>query len=132
MMVGGAGVGLVIPTLTAAGASSLPPERFATGAAVLTMGRQIGSALGIALLVAVLGSHAARTGDFQPAWLITIAGSLAAGAALAALGPPERRTEDRPAGAEAPLADPVGNPLIAGPLIADSVIAEPLVAEEAA
>ena len=47
-LIGGAGVGLVIPTLTGAGASSLAPERFATGAAVLTMGRQIGSALGVA------------------------------------------------------------------------------------
>ena len=53
--ISGAGVGLMIPTLTGAGASSLAPERFATGAAVLTMGRQIGAALGVALLVAVLG-----------------------------------------------------------------------------
>ena len=84
MAVGGAGVGLVIPTLTGAGASSLAPERFATGAAVLTMGRQIGAALGVALLVAVLGSGHAPS-DFHAAWLITVAGGLAAGAALAAL-----------------------------------------------
>ncbi len=56
VMISGAGVGLVIPTLTGAGASSLAPERFATGAAVLTMGRQIGAALGVAVLVAVLGT----------------------------------------------------------------------------
>ena len=31
MLISGAGVGLVIPTLTGAGASSLAPERFATG-----------------------------------------------------------------------------------------------------
>ena len=54
-MISGAGVGLVIPTLTGAGASSLAPERFATGAAILTMGRQIGAALGVAILVPVLG-----------------------------------------------------------------------------
>ncbi len=63
-LISGAGVGLVIPTLTGAGASSLAPERFATGAAVLTMGRQIGAALGVAVLVAVLGTatqHAPRT-----------------------------------------------------------------------
>jgi EmrB/QacA subfamily drug resistance transporter len=90
-MIGGAGVGLVIPTLTAAGAASLPPERFATGAAVLTMGRQIGAALGVALLVAVLGSSTATAADFHSAWLITVAGGLAAGGALAALGPPVGR-----------------------------------------
>ncbi len=48
--ISGAGVGLMIPTLTGAGTSSLAPARFATGAAVLTMGRQIGAALGVALI----------------------------------------------------------------------------------
>src|SRR4051812_27524320 len=48
MLIGGAGVGLVIPSLTSAATSSLPPERFATGSAVLSMSRQIGVALGVA------------------------------------------------------------------------------------
>ena len=91
MVIGGAGVGLVIPTLTGAGASSLPPERFATGAAVLTMGRQIGAALGVSVLVAVLGTTATTAADFHSAWAITLAGGLATGLALAALGPPARR-----------------------------------------
>jgi EmrB/QacA subfamily drug resistance transporter len=88
LLIGGAGVGLVIPTLTGAGASSLSPERFATGAAVLTMGRQIGAALGVAVLVAVLGTQASSAADFHTAWLITVAGGLAAGVVLAALGRP--------------------------------------------
>ena len=87
MLIGGAGVGLVIPTLTGAGASSLAPERFATGAAVLAMARQIGSALGVAVLVAVLGTGAATAADFHSAWLITVIGALATGGVLAALGP---------------------------------------------
>jgi EmrB/QacA subfamily drug resistance transporter len=90
-LIGGAGVGLVIPTLTGAGASSLAPERFATGAAVLTMGRQIGSALGVAVLVAVLGSATGSASDFHSAWLISASGALATGLALAALGPPVHR-----------------------------------------
>jgi EmrB/QacA subfamily drug resistance transporter len=89
-IISGAGVGLVIPTLTGAGASSLAPERFATGAAVLTMGRQIGAALGVAVLVAVLGTATRTAGDFHSAWLITVSGGLAAGLALAAIGPPVR------------------------------------------
>jgi EmrB/QacA subfamily drug resistance transporter len=89
-MIGGAGVGLVIPTLTGAGASSLPAERFATGAAVLTMGRQIGAALGVAVLVAVLGTSTRNAADFHSAWLITVAGAVATGLALAALGRPLR------------------------------------------
>src|SRR5271166_2733071 len=91
ILISGAGVGLVIPTLTGAGASSLPPERFATGAAVLTMGRQIGAALGVAILAAVLGTATSSAADFHTGWLITVAGGLAAGLALAALGPPSPR-----------------------------------------
>ena len=90
LLVGGAGVGLTIPTLTGAGASSLAPERFATGAAVLTMGRQIGAALGVALLVAVLGQTGTSASAFHTAWLITIVGGLACGVTMAALGAPGR------------------------------------------
>jgi EmrB/QacA subfamily drug resistance transporter len=86
-IVTGAGVGLVIPTLTGAGASSLAPERFATGAAVLTMGRQIGAALGVAVLVAVLGTGGTSAADFHSAWLITVIGGIATGLTLAGIGP---------------------------------------------
>jgi EmrB/QacA subfamily drug resistance transporter len=100
LAISGAGVGLVIPTLTGAGASSLAPERLATGAAVLTMGRQIGAALGVALLVAVLPAGASDVADFHVAWLVTICGALAGGLALAAIGPP-RRQQPATAGAAA-------------------------------
>jgi EmrB/QacA subfamily drug resistance transporter len=96
----GSGVGLIIPTLTGAGASSLPPERFATGAAVLTMGRQIGAALGIAVLVAVLSTGASTAADFHTAWLITVAGALATSLTLAALGPGARRLAPAPVALE--------------------------------
>jgi EmrB/QacA subfamily drug resistance transporter len=97
LLIGGSGVGLVIPTLTGAGASSLPPERFATGIAVLTMGRQIGAALGVAVLVAVLGPAATSASAFHGAWLISIGGGLTAGLALAALGRPARAPATPPA-----------------------------------
>ncbi len=54
------------------------------------MGRQIGSALGVAVLVAVLGTATRNAADFHAAWLITVAGGLAAGLVLAALGPRAR------------------------------------------
>ncbi len=114
MLISGAGVGLVIPTLTGAGTSSLAPERFATGAAVLTMGRQIGAALGVALIVAVLGTGTGTAADFHHAWLITIVGGLAAGLALAAIGPPVRS-----AVVAGIIAEPVIEPLIAEPLVAE-------------
>jgi MFS family permease len=85
MMIGGVGVGLMIPSLTGAVAATLAPERLATGIAVQTTGRQIGSALGFAILVAVLGTpHTAA--DFNAAWKFMIAASLLAGVTLAAIG----------------------------------------------
>jgi EmrB/QacA subfamily drug resistance transporter len=55
-MLTGIGVGLVLPTLSAAATAALPPHRFATGTAMIGTSRQLGSALGVAILVAILGS----------------------------------------------------------------------------
>jgi EmrB/QacA subfamily drug resistance transporter len=55
-MLTGIGVGLVLPTLSAAATAALPPARFATGTAMLGTARQLGSALGVAILVAILGT----------------------------------------------------------------------------
>ncbi len=82
MLIGGVGVGLVIPSLTGMVAATLPPARLATGIAVQVTGRQLGSALGAAALIAVVG--AARTaGDFAGAWRLMLAASLLAGLVLA-------------------------------------------------
>jgi EmrB/QacA subfamily drug resistance transporter len=56
MILTGIGVGLTLPTLMATGASSLPPHSFATGSAVVNMLRQIGLAIGVAILIAILDS----------------------------------------------------------------------------
>ncbi len=85
MLIGGIGVGLVIPSLTGAVAATLPPARLATGIAVQTTGRQLGSALGFAILIAVLGTpHSA--GDFTGAWRFMILASLLAGISLSLVG----------------------------------------------
>ena len=60
-LIGGAGVGLTIPSLLGAGSASLSPARFGTGSGILNMARQVGTVLGVASLVAIL-SHA-TTGD---------------------------------------------------------------------
>ena len=85
-IVGGIGIGLGLPALIGATASGLPAARFATGMALATTARQLGAVLGVALLVAVVG-----TGDTLAAYhagfaLCAIAVTLAAGAALL-LGP---------------------------------------------
>ena len=88
MMIGGAGVGLVIPSLTSAATSSLPPERFATGSAVLSMSRQIGVALGVAVLVSIVGTPAPgeAVDRFHDGYVFITAAALAAAVAMAALG----------------------------------------------
>ena len=53
-LIGGAGVGLTIPSLLGAGSLSLPPDRFGTGSGILNMARQVGTVLGVAALVAIL------------------------------------------------------------------------------
>jgi len=52
----GLGIGLTFPVLSAAAVSSLHPERFAVGSAVNQTARQVGGALGVALLVVILGA----------------------------------------------------------------------------
>ena len=73
MLLTGAGVGLTMPTYMSTGAAALPPRSFATGSAVVNMIRQVGMAIGVALLVAVLGTPhtaAARLAAFQHAWWV--------------------------------------------------------------
>jgi EmrB/QacA subfamily drug resistance transporter len=52
----GLGIGLTFPVLSAAAVSSLPPHRFAVGSAVNQTARQIGGAIGIAVLVMLIGT----------------------------------------------------------------------------
>jgi EmrB/QacA subfamily drug resistance transporter len=55
-LVVGVGIGLTFPVLSAAAVASLPPDRYAVGSAVNQTARQIGGAIGIAVLVMVLGT----------------------------------------------------------------------------
>ncbi|HST47497.1 MFS transporter [Jatrophihabitans sp.] len=72
MLIGGAGVGLAVSTLIAAGVTALPAQRSATGSAMINAGRQIASAVGVALLVTLVGVHidAASRDEFRLAWLV--------------------------------------------------------------
>jgi len=58
LLIGGAGVGLLVGTLPGAATSQLPPDRFATGTAVFGMARQVGAAIGVAVLIALLANPA--------------------------------------------------------------------------
>jgi EmrB/QacA subfamily drug resistance transporter len=87
IILSGIAVGPTIPNLYTAGVASLSANRYATGSAVLSMSRQIGSALGVAILVAVLGAPAPDQvlEAFRRGWLVCAGLSVAAGATCALL-----------------------------------------------
>jgi EmrB/QacA subfamily drug resistance transporter len=80
MLFTGIGVGLTLPTLMATASSSLPPQSFATGSAVVNMIRQIGLAIGVAVFVAVVavpGSPVERLAAYRRGWWVIAAIALA-------------------------------------------------------
>lgn len=103
----GLGVGLALPTLVHAATAGLPPHRSATGSALVQMGRQVGSVVGVAVLVVVVGS-AGSTREavtrFADAWWW--AGAFALLAALAAAPLAVRRPAGASAGAPVVAAEP--------------------------
>lgn len=97
MLVTGIGVGLTLPSLMSTAASSLPPPSLATGSAVVNMLRQVGCAVGVAMLVAVLGSPhgtGAELASFRHGWYATAAAGCAAALAATTL---RRRPAPEPA-----------------------------------
>jgi MFS family permease len=89
-MLGGVGVGMTLGTLPAAATASLPAGRFATGSAVFGMARQLGSAIGVAVLVALIDSAGGDLlGGLRHGWWFALGSGLGA-AALAFSLPPAR------------------------------------------
>jgi EmrB/QacA subfamily drug resistance transporter len=113
MLLTGIGVGLTLPTLIATGASSLPPQSFATGSAVVNMVRQIGLAVGVAVLIAVLGSPgspAATLAAYQRGWFVIAAVAFAGGLVGLVLLTARRRPVAAARGSAVPAPTPVSAP----------------------
>ena len=102
----GVGVGFALSSIMSAGTAALPASRFATGSAVLTMCRQLGAAVGVALLIAALGRSAApfALSGFDRAWLLMSVAALLAACAGWAVGDLGSREKSRPL----PSDDPAG------------------------
>jgi EmrB/QacA subfamily drug resistance transporter len=86
-LLGGAGVGLTIPSLLGAGSASLPPARFGTGSGILNMARQVGTVVGVAGLVAILSrvAPADPLPSYRHGLIMIIAFFVSAGIVSAAL-----------------------------------------------
>jgi RimJ/RimL family protein N-acetyltransferase len=85
MLLWGVANALIQPSLFASAAAA-PRAELASGSAVLATARQLGSALGVAIFVAVLGAHPASSlAGFDRAWIVVlITAAMTASAGLAA------------------------------------------------
>lgn len=80
----GVGVGLVTVGVSTAGAMAAPPQDFATATGLIMAARQLGGALGIAVLAAVLAAVAATTPERPYAAVYWFATAAAVASALLA------------------------------------------------
>ncbi|HEY1621029.1 MAG TPA: MFS transporter [Streptosporangiaceae bacterium] len=103
MLLGGIGVGLALPTLISVALTALPPPSFSTGSAVITMGRQIGTVLGVGVLVAILGAsrHAGQVAAFDRGWWFIVAASVVTALACLPVGRAAARPSTAPASTQA-------------------------------
>lgn len=72
VVMSGLGVGMVLPALSAAAVNRLPPDQYAVGSAVNQATRQIGSVLGVAITVLLLGHAGVQRGDFAPLYALHV------------------------------------------------------------
>jgi EmrB/QacA subfamily drug resistance transporter len=88
MLLTGTGVGLSFSGFSSAAVAELPHVRFATGSAIASTSRQIGAVVGIAILIAILGTRRAGSPlhTFQHAWLMMVVTGGVAALIATALG----------------------------------------------
>ena len=89
MVLLGIGAGTTFPNLTAAAVASAPGRTFATATGMNSVARQIGAALGVAIVVAIIGTPTAATADavFHYAWTFGAVCLFVAGLGCLLVGP---------------------------------------------
>lgn len=78
VVLAGVGIGLIFSALAAAQVSDLDAGQFSVGSAIGNASRQIGAVLGVAILIAVLGTPTSIDA-FHRGWILTLTGALISG-----------------------------------------------------
>lgn len=124
MLMAGVGAGAFFPNISSVAVSQASEASFATATSLNAVARQLGAALGVAAVVAILGtpSPAAALGAFHHAWLFGVLALLCAGIGSFAVGP---MATEAPATGERhpPVARPLPQPLKVAERAAASIAA---------
>ncbi|MCD2192204.1 MFS transporter [Actinomycetospora endophytica] len=95
----GLGVGLILPTLSSVVGSALPAASWGPGSSLINTARQVGSVLGVALLVSVIGAHTtglpSEFGSVRAGWELLAGAALVAAVIALGLSVVERRRRGR-------------------------------------
>ncbi len=88
MVLLGIGAGTLFPNLAGAAVASAPGESFATATSLNSVARQVGAALGVALVIAILGQPTPLSAaqDFDNTWTFTAVCLFVAGAGCLLIG----------------------------------------------
>jgi EmrB/QacA subfamily drug resistance transporter len=89
----GVAIGLSISVLSSAASAYLPTDRFAMGSALYATGRQVGGALGIAIVTAITAGSAKPSNGYRRDWLYVTVVMLCAALVMAIMFRPPSETE---------------------------------------
>lgn len=91
----GLGVGLMMPSLSGVVGLVLPPDKWGAGSSMINTSRQVGTVLGTAILVVILGATPGLR-QFDEGWLFLTAGALAASVTAVAIAFRRRSDDTKP------------------------------------
>ena len=112
MAILGLGAGLTFPVVGATAVAEVPEGRFATATALNSVARQLGAVLGVAILVAIIGTPAPEdlAAAFDSGWTFAGACFVAVAFGALAIGPVERAIAEAEQGPPRPARRPRRRP----------------------